>query len=312
MNASNILKLEEKESPKENFAFVTPKTIFKETEGASFNKKPQTEEVELDVKDNVEKIVEQEEDKTLEKAKILSSFFSVNEPNYFSSSFNENNSNLTSALHTSLKEVDLKHEQTKLFDDIEDDSSLILIGKVFQTYLLIEKEGSMFVIDQHAAHERLLYDKLTEKINEKQITSQGLLVPHIVTVNHLEQAFLVENLNLIKNLGFELEEFGGLSFKVSSVPSVLNGMNVDLFFNEILKDMNALNKTKTSELITDYLKQASCKAAVKAGNNLSKFEISTLLNKMKQNNMTLLCPHGRPVVVQVTRKEMDKWFKRIL
>ncbi|MDD4211290.1 MAG: DNA mismatch repair protein MutL, partial [Clostridia bacterium] len=103
-----------------------------------------------------------------------------------------------------------------------------------------------------------------------------------------------------------------LSFKVSSVPSILAGINIDLFFNEILKDMTALNKNKTSELIIDRLKQASCKAAVKAGNNLNKLEIETLFDKMQQSNMTLLCPHGRPVVVEVTRKEMDKWFKRIL
>jgi len=176
----------------------------------------------------------------------------------------------------------------------EDDSNLILIGKAFQTYLMVEKDMSLYIIDQHAAHERILYDKLTEQLNQKQIILQGLLVPHIITLNHLEEAFLLEQLQKINELGFEIEPFGSLSFKISSVPSVLSGINIDLFFNEILKDMTALNKIKASDLIIDHLKQASCKAAVKAGNNLSKLEIASLFNKMKEQNTTLLCPHGRP------------------
>jgi DNA mismatch repair protein MutL len=287
--------------------------LSEKTSGVSFHKEQPTTEVELETAPEKQQL---EEDNLTKKQALLSSILSVNNGNLNQDALHENNSMLTSAFHkefNSFTNAKATTEQTKLFDTMQEDtSSIILVGKVFQTYLLIEKEGSLFIIDQHAAHERILFDKFTEQINTNNLASQGLLVPHIVTVNHLEEAFLKEHLQNINKLGFEVESFGSLSFKVSSIPAALNGLNIDLFFNEILKDMNSLNKQKTSDLITDHLKQASCKAAVKAGNNLSKLEIATLFQKMKEQNTTLLCPHGRPIVVEVTRKEMDKWFKRIL
>jgi DNA mismatch repair protein MutL len=311
MNANNILKVETKTQP-EKSQIVEPKASYASEEGASFS---QSEDAPKQVELTNESIIDEEQ--TDKKAKIISSFMNFAEGSLNSKSLKENSSLLTSALHKALSEVDneipQKQVQTSAFESIKlDRSNLIMVGKVFNTYIMIEKDNSLFLIDQHAAHEKLLYDELTEQLNNRQLAVQGLLVPHILSVNHLEEAFLLENLGKIKALGFEIEPFGSLSFKISTVPSVLAQVNIDLFFNEILKDMTALNKNKTSELIIDRLKQASCKAAVKGGNNLNMLEIETLFNKMIESNMVLLCPHGRPIVVEVTRKELDKWFKRIL
>lgn len=319
MNANNILKVETK--VEQTAPIFTPtinlSQIKEQTTGVSFNTTTQpAKEVEIDVEDEQEQKTSVEERVIEEKQQLLDSLLKVTSGFVSENTLKENGSVLTSAFHREFNSYSapiVKTEQTHIFENItKDDSSIIMVGKVFNTYLMVEKEGSLFVIDQHAAHERLLYDKFSEQINNKHISLQGLLIPHIVTVNHLEEVFLKENLEKINALGFEMEPFGSLSFKISSIPSVLSGMNLDLFFNEILKDMTALNKVKTSDLIIDALKQASCKAAVKAGNNLSRLEVITLFDLMEKTNMTLLCPHGRPVVVEVTRKEMDKWFKRIL
>ena len=313
MNASNILKLD---SVEETPSF-SPINVTEKTSGFSFASQNNTPEVELKPVASQNE-VNKEASEIEKKKELLSSVLNFSEE-VEGSALQENTSVLTSAYNkefnniSSLKQENKPMTQTQLFENSQKDTSdLILIGKVFQTFVLVQRDESMFVIDQHAAHERFLYDKLTKQVNEKAVTIQTLLVPHILTVNHLEEAFLNDNLDEIKKLGFDIESFGGLSFKISSIPSVLSGMNLDIFFNDILKDMTSLKNKKTSDLITDKLKMASCKAAVKAGDNLSKLEILTLLDEMKRTNMTLLCPHGRPIVVEVTRKEMDKWFKRIV
>jgi len=312
MNANNILNLNTENK------VVEPANIFsfnnrEMASGVSFSSETKNTPVELESKVS-ENEVQKEEELVTKKQELISSLLNINEDNILSNTLKENNSVLTSAFHREFESYSFKENtQIKLFEEEKNDSSNInIIGKVFNTFVMVEKGSSLFVIDQHAAHERFLYDEFTEQINKKEIILQGLLVPHILTVNHLEEAFIKEQLEHIISLGFEIEPFGSLSFKISSIPSVLSGMNLDLFFNEILKDMTALNKIKTSDLIIDKLKTASCKAAVKGGDDLSKLEIITLLNKMQQTNMILLCPHGRPVVVEISHKEMDKWFKRIV
>lgn len=318
MNANNILKLESEEGIKNEHPVFHFNTLKERETGVSFNLNEEKKEVELNIRVETTEQIKNEEEEIAKKQELLASILNLNSDDIAPNTLKENSSMLTSAFHKEFNQIGVEfkkesNEQTYLFSNWEqDESNLILIGKAFQTYLMVEKDSSLYVIDQHAAHERILYDKFTYEINNKQIAMQGLLVPHIVTVNHIEEAFLLEQLSKINELGFEVEHFGSLSFKVSAIPSVLSGLNIDLFFNEVLKDMTAVKKFKTSDLIIDHLKQASCKAAVKAGNNLSKFEIATLFQKMKEQNTTLLCPHGRPIVVEVTRKEMDKWFKRIL
>lgn len=184
-------------------------------------------------------------------------------------------------------------------------------GELFRTYLFYEAEGCAYIVDQHAAHERLIYDRLREKCEKSAVVSQPMLVPFIITVNAQEFAFLEKNFALLHELGFEIDEFGGTSVKVSAVPIDLQGMDLNAFFAEVLNGMESLRAIKLADLLKDKLASAACKAAVKGGEVLTEREVRSLLEKM-DGDMGLKCPHGRPVAVKMKRTEIEKLFKRIV
>lgn len=203
--------------------------------------------------------------------------------------------------------------QADMFEDVKVDLSTVkIIGICFNTYIIVENDSSIYFIDQHAGHERLLYDKFKESFEKNELATQTLLVPYVINTNHLESDFLNNNIEIFKTLGFELEPFGINSFKVSSVPVLLKDISLYKFFNDILHDISGnLNLTK-SDILKDYLERTACRSAVKANDILSKNEIEKLLNMLNNCNQVLLCPHGRPVIIEVTSKEIEKWFKRIV
>ena len=203
--------------------------------------------------------------------------------------------------------------QADMFEDVKVDLNTVkIIGICFNTYIIVENNSSIYFIDQHAGHERLLYDKFKASFENSQLATQTLLVPYIVNTNHLESNFMNNNLETFKNLGFEIEPFGINSFKVSSVPVLLKDISLNQFFNNVLKDITVnLNITK-SDILKDYLERTACRSAVKANDILSKSEVQTLLNMLNDSNQVLLCPHGRPIIIEVTSKEIEKWFKRIV
>lgn len=199
----------------------------------------------------------------------------------------------------------------QVFENI-DKLNYKIIGCAFETYILLEINGSIFVFDQHACHERLNYDKLINQINNKALSVQPLLVPYIFETNEIETNFLEEKLSSINDLGFEICLFGQNCFKVSSVPSILAEINLKNFFEDILKDLGNLKKLTTEKLLKEKLSQKACKASIKAGYKLKNDEIDLLLSIMQKSNMTLSCPHGRPAVIEITKSELEKWFKRKL
>lgn len=186
------------------------------------------------------------------------------------------------------------------------------VGTLFETYVIVQQGDECYIIDQHAAHERILFDKLVEQVNNHQLGLQSLIVPYILNVNNTEKQFIEDNLESFKELGFDITEFGGTSFKVSTVPTILSGINLKFFFDSILSELMAFKNLKKSDLIVSKLMQHSCKTAVKAGDKLNDTEISALLNQIKDSNMVLQCPHGRPVIIKISKKELEKWFKRIV
>lgn len=186
-----------------------------------------------------------------------------------------------------------------------------LIGVAFETYILVEKENNLLIIDQHAAHERQLFDKFKSEIEQNEIPSQQLLVPYILSTNQKETEFLGENIKLLTDFGIEISQFGDNTFKVSAVPSILSEMNLKVFFDGVLDDISSYLK-KPIDLIKKKIATTACRAAVKAGDKLSESEISILLKNFKENGNVLLCPHGRPVIVSVSKTEIEKWFKRIV
>lgn len=184
-------------------------------------------------------------------------------------------------------------------------------GNLFNTYLIYEIGDTVYIIDQHAAHERLLYDKLIKKIADRKINRQSLFVPYLFSTNPQETEFVEENIKLIRSLGFDLKPFGSASFRVDEVPTDLQDINLEKFFGELLSDLKNLKDIKLEDILKDKIATTACKHAVKGGMQLSDAEITELFNMLK-GNMGLKCPHGRPVCVSMTKKDVEKMFKRIV
>ena len=186
-----------------------------------------------------------------------------------------------------------------------------MVGKVFNTYLILEQEDRLYLIDQHAAHERQKYDKLIEQLDKNMLTTQDLLIPYTFSASGAEYDFVLNNLDILNSFGIDICEFGANSFKVSSVPLLLADINLKDYFDEMLKNIYGLSKSP-KEIIREKFMQIACKSAVKGGDDLKDLEIKHLLNKLKQETEVLLCPHGRPIIVEIDKKQIEKWFKRIV
>lgn len=216
-------------------------------------------------------------------------------------------------------EVDVFAENKRLLEEMEgkkkqpkiEVQACRFVGKLFNTYLLYEKNDDVFVIDQHAAHERLIFDRLKEKMEKREIVQQPMLVPFTLNLNAFEATFIRERMADIRAMGFEIEEFGENGFQVSAVPLDMQTINLSTFFNDILGDISGFRGIKLAELLKDKLAMSACKAAVKGGMDLSQAEIDKLFELM-DGNMGLKCPHGRPVVAKITKTELEKMFKRIV
>ena len=204
-----------------------------------------------------------------------------------------------------LEELDLKAKQNKI-----DVSSCRFVGKIFNTYLLYERGDELFIIDQHAAHERLIFNKLKEQMSERKVVKQSMLIPYELKLNAFESAFIRDNLEYIREIGFDIEE-GTNEFLIYAVPVDLQNIDLAVFFNDILGDISGFRSIKLEDLLKDKLATAACKAAVKGGMDLSQNEIDTLFRLM-DGDMGLKCPHGRPVVVRMKKTEFEKMFKRIV
>ena len=188
-----------------------------------------------------------------------------------------------------------------------------VVGKLFNTFLFVEHEESAILIDQHAAHERVIYDRLQTYYGNKDRALQPLLIPYILELNYQEKNFIEQNLQQFLDLGFDIEEFGDKAYKISAVPLLLGGnFDCKTFFDDILRQYGKEVKVKESLKFNEYLMQRACKAAIKAGNDMSESEICYLVDAVIENKTELFCPHGRPIAIKIDRKDVEKWFKRVL
>lgn len=205
----------------------------------------------------------------------------------------------------------LKSENNSKTQEFFETSDVKFIGQIFNLYLIIEKQDKVYLIDEHAGHERLLFDKFVKEVDSRAVVKQNLLVPYIFDVNRQEFDFLEENLDKLQKLGFQIEAFGEKTFSVSEIPALLANLDIKKFFDNVLADLTNMKSLKQSDLIIEKLMQHSCKCAVRAGKILSAGEVNALIEQMKAEKMQLQCPHGRPVVVELTKTDVEKWFKRI-
>ncbi|MCR5271687.1 MAG: DNA mismatch repair endonuclease MutL [Lachnospiraceae bacterium] len=187
-----------------------------------------------------------------------------------------------------------------------------VIGQVFKTYWLVEFDNKLYIIDQHAAHEKVLYEKNVKLFKEKTFTSQIVSPPYVVTLNAEEQSVLTENIDELEKLGFTIEHFGGMEYSVSSVPDNLYSLDVKQILVDFLDESAANAGTKTPDIIYDRLATMSCKAAIKGGDGISFAEAEKLIDSLLALENPYFCPHGRPTIISMTKYELEKKFKRII
>lgn len=192
------------------------------------------------------------------------------------------------------------------------EEKLVYVGKIFNTYLIFENSTHVFYIDQHAAHERLLYDKLEKDFNENRIAVQSLLIPYTFSVTIDEFNLILDNKSTLAKFGFEIEEFGENTFAIKGVPARCGEMNISSFLSTLLSDIANKRTIDNLAIFKDKLMQNACKSAIKGDMDISNNEIKTLVMDMLKNNGVLYCPHGRPIVVKISKTEVEKWFKRIV
>lgn len=210
-----------------------------------------------------------------------------------------------------------KAEQLNLFEEHllkrEKKAEYKLIGQVFETYWLVEFENSLYIIDQHAAHERVLYERTLKEMKNREFTAQYLSPPIILSLSMQEAQVLNENMDRFTRIGFEIEPFGGEEYAVSAIPDNLFGIAKKELLLEMLDDLaDGISTSMTPELIDEKVASMSCKAAVKGNNRLSAQEADALIGELLLLENPYHCPHGRPTIIAMTQRELEKKFKRIV
>ena len=214
------------------------------------------------------------------------------------------------------EQKEAENTQLNLFEEkllTEDNRSRFrIIGQVFETYWLIEFENKLLMIDQHAAHEKVNYERLMKQFHEKNVVSQSLMPPVVVSLSAREESVLNENMEVFSELGFEIESFGGSEYALRSVPADLYGCEEKEMFLEVLDQLAEGGNFGGIRVVEEKIASMSCKAAVKGNNCLSLQEAEALIDELLTLENPYNCPHGRPTIVTMTKAEMDKKFKRIV
>lgn len=207
------------------------------------------------------------------------------------------------------KQFDL-FEENFLTKDAKDEYQIL--GQIFDTYWLVAFHDKLFIIDQHAAHEKVKYERLVKELEGKQAASQMLNPPVIINLTGREEEILKEYLNYFTEFGFEIEEFGSGAYAVRSMPVDLYGCNERKLFTEILDELVENPMKGTPEVILNKLASMACKAAVKGNHKLSETEALALIDELLTLENPYHCPHGRPTIISMSKYEIEKRFKRIL
>ena len=185
------------------------------------------------------------------------------------------------------------------------------IGIIFKTYIIIEIEKEMYIIDQHAAHERILYEKVKENYyNDEVKDSQLMLLPDIITLTHKEMEIARDNMKLFRRAGFMLEEFGENTIKLTGVPEMCLDLETKEMFLETLDEINSVSRTAKQEVEEKFIATIACKAAVKANMALTKEEVDSLMEKLLELPNPFTCPHGRPTAIKMSKYDIERKFAR--
>ena len=201
-----------------------------------------------------------------------------------------------------------------MFEKIEEEQApkFRYIGIAFKTYIIIEMNKELYMFDQHAAHERILYEKVKNNYYSGEVSknSQLMLLPDVITLTHKEMDITRDNIQMFERAGFVLEEFGENTIKLSGVPEICINLDTKELFLETLDEINSIARTAKQEIEERFIATVACKAAVKAGMDLSEEEVHKLLNELLKLPNPFTCPHGRPIAIKMTKYDLERKFAR--
>ena len=187
-----------------------------------------------------------------------------------------------------------------------------IIGLAFDTYWITEYKDSLYLMDQHAAHEKVNYETFLKEFKDRTIHSQNIYPPAVYSLSSREKQAVLENIDYMKKSGFEIEDFGGNELKISAIPANLLGLGEREVFMELASYLADEITGLTEDIFVRKLATMGCKAAVKGNQKITVEEVETLMERLMKLDNPYTCPHGRPTIIKMTKEEIDKKFKRIV
>ena len=330
------------EEPKEEYELEEPKEEYKlETTNENQNNEPKEENINNEEPKNTiqnEQIQEEKFNQTkeaiekIENPEIQKEFKEIKQkmqdlddnPKVVSKDFNEMYAKLfgrppieeeqkKEQEEKKMSAVDIIKDNISIFQDKEEKTkpTFKFIGIVFKTYIILEMNNEMYILDQHAAHERIMYEKVKKNYySNKNKDSQMLLLPDVITLTHKEMDIAKENMDMFEQAGFSLEEFGENTIKLTGVPTVCIDLDTKELFLETLDEINQVARTAKQEKEEKFIATVACKAAVKANMALTDQEVEALMDKLLELPNPFTCPHGRPTVIKMTKYDIERKFAR--
>lgn len=276
----------------------------------------------VDVDSEIKKIDDEEVQKEFEE--IKEKINDLNEDSQSTSEdFNEMYAKLFGTAPIQTKEEEEKDEEESAIDIVKDNISVFeqqeefqkpnykFIGIVFKTYIILEIDKEMYILDQHAAHERIMYEKVKKNYySDETKDSQMLLLPDVITLSHKEMDIAKDNMQMFKQAGFSLEEFGENTLKLTGVPTVCIDLDTKDLFLETLDEINTVARTAKQEKEEKFIATVACKAAVKANMALTTEEVESLMDQLLELPNPFTCPHGRPTAIKMTKYDIERKFAR--
>ena len=186
-----------------------------------------------------------------------------------------------------------------------------IIGQLFRTYWLIEYDNKLYIMDQHAAHEKVMFERLMKQMSEKNVLSQQLLPPKILHLDSVEHTLVINQLALFRQTGFDIEDFGDDSIVIRAMPDDIMGIDPEQLFNALLNSLLEDTGNITLDFFVEKLSGMACKAAIKGNWTISEKEANTLIDELLTLDNPYNCPHGRPTMISLTKTELERKFKRI-
>lgn len=309
--SSEKYKLEEKEPVNQEKEELEP-TVEKQI----------AEELEEDTQKKIENIENPEIKKEFQEIKQKMQDLN-NNPQVVSNDFNEMYTKLFGKAPIETEKQEKEETKTSAVDIIKDNISVFeeteefkkptykFVGIVFKTYIILEIDQEMYILDQHAAHERIMYEKVKKNYySSKNKDSQMLLLPDVMTLTHKEMDIAKENIEMFEQAGFSLEEFGENTIKLTGVPTVCIDLDTKELFLETLDEINTVARTAKQEKEEKFIATVACKAAVKANMALDEKEVEALMDKLLELPNPFTCPHGRPTVIKMTKYDIERKFAR--